>query len=183
MLSEAAQSEVDQLLEHAVIPRDLDAEIVYAVGTFYLVRSELRSDTEREQDRLVAAVLLAPLAVSRPHDLPETLLGWMEPVLQAYTQAGDTLAQIIGRSLVLAACMVLQQRLGEPDRHGLLAELTDQAVTLLPPGHETRPLALCAHGYALLLEGDPASIAGNTSDRAVAVFREAYEQLRPAAKV
>jgi CHAT domain-containing protein len=180
MLAEEAEAEVDQLLGLLAVPGGLDAQVAYAVGMFYLVRGHLR-DADGEQDRLVGAIMLLPLLWSQPDALPEPVRSLLGSARETSEQLGDTPEQAMGRAFTDVAWLLLQRlvRLGEPDRDGLLAGLTELAAGMLPPGHEVRPWALCAHGYALLKAEQPADPNDRAAlvDRLIVTFREAFQHM------
>lgn len=180
MLGEEAEAEVDQLLGLLAVPGGLDAQVAHMVGVFYLVRGQLR-ETGAEQDLLVAAIMLLPLLWSQPAALSELIRSWLEPAREASERLGDTPEQAMGRAFTDVAWLLLQRlaRLGVPDRDGLLAGLTQLAAGMLPPGHEVRRWALCAHGYALLAAEEPADPNDQAArvDRLIVTFREAFAQM------
>jgi hypothetical protein len=180
IVADEARAELDELLGVLAVPDGLDAGVAYMAGGFHLARAELLG-ADGEQDWQTAAVLLMPVLLSHPDALPEEVRRWLEPAWQAYEQAGDTPAQALGRALAEVTWLLVQRlgRRSEDDRDGLVAGLAEHAVRLLPAGHEARPAALCALGYALMLGGDPATPAAREErlDRMATVFREAFDAL------
>ncbi|GAA1256571.1 CHAT domain-containing protein [Pseudonocardia aurantiaca] len=178
ILAEDTRAELDQLLGFLAIPGDLDVHVAYLVGGSHVARGELLG-AEGEQDWLIAAVLLLPVLLSNADALPEEVRLWLEPVREALVQAGDTPAQAMGRAVTDVVWLLLERlaRRDETDRDGLVAGLAELAVSLLPAGHEARPAALCAQGYALMRAEE---LAGTDApedrvDQIVRVFREAFD--------
>ncbi|TWF75652.1 CHAT domain-containing protein [Pseudonocardia hierapolitana] len=180
VLAEEARAELDELLGVLAVPDGLDAGVAYVAGGFHLARAELLG-AGAEQDWQTAAVLLLPVLLSHPDALPEEVRHWLEPAREACEQAGDAPAQVLGRALADVTWLLVQRlaRRSEDDRDGLVAGLAEQAVRLLPAGHEARPAALCALGYALM-GGADLLVAGAREerlDRMATVFREGLDAL------
>ncbi|WP_433555831.1 CHAT domain-containing protein [Pseudonocardia xinjiangensis] len=178
ILAEDTRADLDQLLGFLAIPGDLDVQVAYLVGVCHVARGELLG-AEGKQDWLTAAILLLPVQLSNPDALPEQVRLWLEPVREAFVQAGDTPAQVMGRAVTDVVWLLVERlgRRGENDRDGLVAGLAELAVSLLPAGHEARPAGLCAQGYALMSVEELADAPEERVGQLVRVFREALDVL------
>ncbi len=182
ILAPDANAEADHLLGFLPVSEGIDAEVAYALGLFHLVRGESRDDAG-QHDLLVALILLLPIYLTQPDALPDSVRSWIGGRDGVADLAGMPPEQALFVALVGVGNLVLQRLplLGEHGNGAAVIGLARRAVGGLPKDHETRALALCNLGYALLV-ADPRSAEVEARAQApvveemVAVFREAFGQ-------
>lgn len=160
-----AVAELRELTTRLVDAGDVDIEVMYVLGCLHWLRAVLTSGMSKA-DELRAAVLLLPLYLRQPGELPEPIRASLASSVVDQGPATYPIA-LSG----LAALLLDEFTHGTGREHGIVAlALFRLSLTGLPPDHPARPMTSCNLGHAIMaVDEDP--------DTAIPLLREAFEHM------